>query len=46
MAAKKTIVKPKTATHHRDAVTGLYVTEKYADKNPRTTVKETDKLKK
>lgn len=31
---------------HRDAVTGRHVTEKYAKKHPKTTVKETDKVKK
>jgi hypothetical protein len=28
----------------RDAETGHYVTEDYAKKNPKTTVKETDKI--
>lgn len=28
---------------YRDAETGHYVTEDYAKKNPKTTVKETDK---
>lgn len=28
--------------HHRSAVTGEFVTEDYAEKNPDTTVKETD----
>ncbi|MEO6303735.1 MAG: hypothetical protein ABIP51_11255 [Bacteroidia bacterium] len=46
MAAKKTNKKSETTTHHRDAETGLYVTKKYADKHPKTTVKETDKKKK
>ena len=32
----------KTTTH-RSAVTGRYVTPKYATKHPKTTVKETDK---
>lgn len=31
------------ATRYRDAETGGYVTKEYADKNPKTTVKETDK---
>lgn len=39
MAAKKTV------TRHRDAGDGQYVTKKYADKHPNTTVKETDKVK-
>jgi len=29
--------------HQRDADTGKYVTKKYADKHPKTTVKVTDK---
>lgn len=33
-------------THYRDAESGQYVTKKEADKNPKTTVKETDKSKK
>jgi hypothetical protein len=40
MANKKT----KTQTRYRDAVTGQYVTEDYAKKHKRTTVKETDKV--
>ena len=31
---------------HRDAETGQYVTKKYADKHPKTTVKEVDKPRK
>jgi hypothetical protein len=38
------MAKKKTTTHHRDAGTGLYVTKKYADKNPKTTIKEKRKL--
>jgi hypothetical protein len=34
----------KTETHHRDAKTGQYVTEKYAKKHPATTVTEHDKV--
>ena len=30
-------------TRHRSAKTGLYVTKKYAEKHPSTTVKETRK---
>jgi len=30
---------------HRDAGTGKYVTEEYAKRHPKTTVKETDKIK-
>jgi hypothetical protein len=36
---------PKTQTRYRDAITGKYVTEEYAKKHPKTTVKETDKVK-
>lgn len=46
MTTKKTTSKPGTTTHRRDAGTGLYITKKYADKHPKTTVKETDKNKK
>lgn len=42
MAKKSSTPPPK----YRDADTGHYVTKKYADKNPKTTVKETDKKKK
>jgi hypothetical protein len=38
--------KEKTVEHYRDAETGKYVTEEYAEKHPKTTVKETDKAKK
>lgn len=31
---------PKTPPKYRDAGTGHYVTQRYADKHPRTTVKE------
>lgn len=31
---------PKTHTAYRDAKTGQFTTEKYADKHPDTTVKE------
>lgn len=43
--AKKSSSKSTKITHHRDAGTGKYVTKKYADKHPKTTVKETDKKK-
>jgi hypothetical protein len=33
----------KKITHYRDAGDGQYVTKKYADAHPKTTVKETDK---
>ncbi|MCD6017666.1 MAG: hypothetical protein K0S53_787 [Bacteroidetes bacterium] len=36
----------KSTPKHRDAETGQYVTKKYADSHPKTTVKETDKKKK
>jgi hypothetical protein len=42
MATKKPAA-PAPVERHRDAGTGHYVTEKYADKNPKTTVKETDR---
>jgi len=45
MATNKSNIKPKTRTNHRDAETGLYITKKYSDKHPKTTVKETDKSK-
>ena len=35
----------KPAPKYRDAETGQYTTKKHADKNPKTTVKETDKPK-
>jgi hypothetical protein len=37
--------KTKKVEHFRSSETGKYVTEKYADKHPKTTVKETDKIK-
>jgi len=39
------MTKKKTQTRYRDAGTGKYVKKKYAEKHPKTTVKETDKLK-
>ena len=33
-------------TNYRDAGTGKYVKKQYAEKHPKTTVKESDKLKK
>lgn len=41
--AKGKTSKPATTTKNRDAGTGQYVTKQYADKHPKTTVKETDK---
>jgi hypothetical protein len=35
-----------TTTHYRDAGSGKYVTQKEAEKHPKTTIKETDKKKK
>jgi hypothetical protein len=35
--------KPSKSTDHRDAGTGRFVTEKYADNHKKTTVKETRK---
>ena len=37
--------KTKTITRHRRADTGEYTTEEYANRHPKTTVKETDKVK-
>jgi len=34
----------KKITRYRDAETGEYTTKKNAEKNPKTTVKETDKI--
>ncbi len=38
--------KKKNRSLYRDAGTGEFVTKKYAEKNPKTTVKETTKTKK
>ncbi|CAM2985390.1 hypothetical protein SAMN02745938_1276 [Flavobacterium psychrophilum DSM 3660] len=37
-------VKYKTVTLYRSAITGRTVTEEYAKKNPKTTVKEVTKV--
>ncbi len=37
--------KPKTITRYRDAITGQYIPEGTAKRRPKTTVKETDKVK-
>lgn len=37
--------KIKTRTSYRRADNGRYTTEDYAKKNPKTTVKETDRVK-
>lgn len=37
--------KGKYTTRYRDAESGQYVTKKYAEKHPKTTVKETDRKK-
>lgn len=34
----------KKVEHYRSADTGKYVTERYAESHPKTTVKETDKV--
>lgn len=39
------MAKQKKITHHRSADTGKYVTEEYAKRHPKTTVKETDTVK-
>lgn len=47
--AKKSAPKTKTTetkTNYRDAGSGEFVTKKYAENHPKTTVKETDKKKK
>ena len=44
--SKKTTSKTEKSTHYRDADSGQYVKKEYADKHPKTTVKETDKKKK
>ena len=36
----------KSITRYRSAVTGVYVTKPFAIKHPRTTVRETTKVKK
>ncbi len=38
--------KAKVVKRHRSAKTGKYVKKSYADRNPSTTVTETDKIKK
>jgi hypothetical protein len=40
MAKKKNKAKPLTTRRYRDAVTGRFVTKKYAKKNRKTTMKE------
>lgn len=45
MAKKDSGSKPAATTHNRDAGTGRYVTKKYADNHPKTTVTERDKKK-
>ena len=39
------MAKKNVQIRYRDAETGEYVTKEYAKKNPKTTVKETDKRK-
>mgnify|MGYP003605037814 CR=1 FL=1 len=38
------MAKATKTTKYRDAEKGTYTTEDYAKKNPKTTVKETDKV--
>ena len=45
MTNKKSTSKPEKTTHYRDADSGKYVKKQYAEKHPKTTVKETDKKK-
>jgi hypothetical protein len=40
------MTKSKTTTRYRRADTGRYITKKYAENHPKTTVKETDKVPK
>ena len=45
--SRREIIMPKdkkTVTRYRDAVTGQYTTKNKAQRNPKTTVKETDKI--
>ena len=42
---KNIIMSQKKVIKYRDAETGLYITKKQAENNPKTTVKETDKKK-
>jgi hypothetical protein len=44
--SKKNAQKEKTVEHYRDAETGRYIPKEYAEKHPKTTVKEKDKVKK
>jgi hypothetical protein len=46
MTNKKSTSKSEKTTRYRDADSGHYVKKEYADKHPKTTVKETDKKKK
>lgn len=34
----------KTIVHYRDAKSGGYVSKRYAEEHPKTTVRETDKM--
>lgn len=45
MVKKDSDSKPASTTHNRAAGTGRYVTKKYADNHPKTTVTERDKKK-
>ena len=38
------MAKGKKVERHRDAESGEFVTKKYAEKNPKTTIKETKKV--
>lgn len=46
MSKKQSSGKSETRTNYRSAVSGRYVKEGYAKTHPKTTVKETDKVKK
>jgi len=38
------MAKTKTKTSYRDAGTGQYIPKEQAEKHPKTTIKETDKI--
>ncbi|MCX8676160.1 MULTISPECIES: multidrug transporter [unclassified Apibacter] len=39
------MAKEKKIVRYRDAETGHYTTKKYAEENPKTTVRETDRVR-
>jgi hypothetical protein len=44
LLAMKKNTAPKIVTNHRDAGTGLFVTKRYAEAHPKTTVTERNKV--